>query len=114
GMAGGAWMAGSFRKGYGPIHPTPSAWRVDRVRSSFCGLERAPDESHPRFRELFDLGTMRALCRSPGERSYFERFWDTGEKPWFDAALEGRTACVEPPDFRHYWLGSTRNRRDEA
>ena len=37
----GAWMAGSVRKAFGPIHPTPSAWRVDQVHGSFTARERA-------------------------------------------------------------------------
>jgi hypothetical protein len=110
----GAWMAGSVRKAHGPIHPTPSAWRVDQVRGSFSARERTPDESHPRFHELFELGILKAICRHSGEWSWFERFWDTGEKPWFAAALEGRTALVDTPDFRHYWHGTTSNRLDEC
>ena len=110
----GAWMAGSIRKAYGPIHPTPSAWRVDQVHGSFTARERAPDESHPRFHELFQLSVLKDVCRHPGEWSWCERFWDTGEKPWFVAAVAGRTALVDAPDCRHYWYGSTKNRLDEC
>ena len=109
----GAWMAGSARKAYGPIHPTPSAWRVDQVHGSFSARERAPDESHPRFHELFQLSVLKDVCRHPGEWSWGERFWDTGEKPWFVAAAEGRTKLVDAPDFHHYWYGSTKNQLDE-
>ena len=113
-ISAGAWMAGSTRKVYGPIHPTPSAWRVDQVHGSFAARERTQDESHPRFHELFQLAVLKEVCRHPGEWSWFERFWDTGEKPWFAAAVEGRTALVDTPDFRHYWHGSTTNRLDEC
>jgi hypothetical protein len=110
----GAWMAGSVRKVYGPIHPTPSAWQVDQVHASFAARERALDESHPMFHELYQLAVLKALCRHPDEWSWCERFWDTGEKPWFTAAVNGRTTLVDAPDFRHYWKGSTTNRLDEC
>src|SRR5262249_35261327 len=48
----GAWMAGSFRKAYGPIHPTPTAWRVDELRTSFRVQDRAPDSANPRYAAL--------------------------------------------------------------
>jgi hypothetical protein len=113
-LSEGAWMAGSVRKAYGPIHPTPSAWRVDQIRSSFGDGLRTPCESHPRFHEVFDLPKLKEMCSTPREWNFFEKLWDTAERCWFDAAVEGRAAIVETPDFRHYWLGSTQNRCDEA
>jgi len=112
-ISDGAWMAGTVRKEHGPIHPTPTAWRVDQIRGSFSAQERAPDESHHQFHELVDLGILNAIDRGPVEWSGFEKFWDTGEKLWFAAAVDGRAALVDAPDFRHYWFGSTRHRLDE-
>jgi hypothetical protein len=111
-LARGAWMAGSVRKDYGPIHPTPSAWRVEQARTSFSGQERAPDARHPRYHSLVDIERLKAEVVPLGDWPWWERFWDTGEKAWFDAAKQDHTALVEAPDFRHYWNGSTAQRMD--
>jgi hypothetical protein len=106
-IAQGAWMAASFRHPFGTLHPTPSAWRIDRVRTSFSGQRRAGDACHPRYHELVDLERLRAEVEPRGEWSWWETYWDTGEKAWFECAVADRAAQVETPDFRHYWGGST-------
>jgi hypothetical protein len=100
-ISAGAWMAASTREGNGPIHPTPSAWRVDQIRGCLAARQRPRDESDPRFDH-------------PGEWSWFERFCGTGEETWFVSPLEGRTTLVDTPDFRHYGYGPTTNRLDEC
>lgn len=114
-LADGAWMAGSHRQEHGPIHPCPSAWRVDRVRSTFAGWEWEYDARHPRFHELVDLDRLKAVV-GPGHAwdVFWSLFWDTGHKAWFDAAVHDRAALVDAPDFRHYWHGSIERRMDEA
>jgi hypothetical protein len=112
----GAWMAGSCRRPYGPIHPTPSLWRVDRIESSFEDRVRGVDEAHPRFRELFDLDWLvNAIREQRGAVSWWQTHWDTAQGPWFRAAMHDRTALVSPTnDFHHFWLGSTGHRNHAA
>ena len=107
-------MAASVCKVPGPVDPTPSAWKVDQIHDSFAARDRAPDEPHPRFHELFQHTVLEAVCPHVGEWSTFERSWDTGEKPWFAGAVGGRTALVDIADFRHYRCGPTTNRLDES
>ena len=103
------WMVGSHRKFYGPIHPTPSLWAVNRIQASFREQLRGSDASHPRFSELMDMkGLMASL--QPREVAYWTSWWDTAQKPWFDAAIHDRTLLIEEsPDFRHFWGGSSFN-----
>ena len=102
----GSWMAGAHRKAYGTIHPTPSAWRIDRLRTTFSGWERAADSRHPRYAELIDIEGLRAEVEPLGCWPWWERFWDTGEKAWFEAAVQNAASLVDAPDFRHFWKGS--------
>src|SRR5262249_44696131 len=104
-----------FRHSHGPTHPTPSAWALAELRASFRAKQpRAPDEAHPRFRELIDLEDLRAKYQPLGLWSRWAGYWDTGEKAWFEAAVCDRAALVPTPGFCHYWHGSTSKRWSEA
>ena len=99
------WMAGSHRKSYGPIHPTPSIWDVNQIVSSFGEQPRGSDANHPRFHELMD---MKDLMSQTMGAEYWRLYWDTAQKPWFDAAIHDKTLLVEEAqDFKHFWRGST-------
>jgi exopolysaccharide biosynthesis predicted pyruvyltransferase EpsI len=103
----GAWMSASHRKQYGPLHVTPSLWRVTESHPlSMDYAPRGPDESHPQFADLFDLPWL--LKEAPARwRWFWEQQWDTGQKSWFELAVRGQTALVEDSrDFEHYWEGS--------
>jgi hypothetical protein len=102
----GAWMAGAHRKAYGAIHPTPSAWRVDRLRTTFSGWARAADSRHPRYAKLLNIERLRAEVEPLGRWPWWERSWDTGEKAWFVAAVHDAAILVDAPDFRHFWNGA--------
>ena len=41
-----------------------------------------------------------------GRWPWWQRFWDTGEKAWFEAAVHDAASLVHAPDFRHFWNGS--------
>lgn len=106
------WMAGSHRKSYGPIHPTPSIWDVNQIKSSFKEQLRGSDMSHPRFNELVDMKDLMSPenITSPWFEHYWGNWWDTAQKPWFDAAVHDKALLVEEtPDFKHYWSGSRCN-----
>ncbi|HUY32310.1 MAG TPA: hypothetical protein VMV69_05980 [Pirellulales bacterium] len=108
-LNGGAWMAGNHCKLYGPIHPTPSMWRIDRVAGSFVDRPRGADADHPRFAELFDLARLLDHVRveAPQLESWWRENWDTGQHNWFHAAAAGRAALAKTTgDFHHYWRGS--------
>jgi hypothetical protein len=103
------WMAGSYRKSYGPIHPTPSVWDVNQVKSSFREQLRGSDVKHPRFHDLMDMRDLMSQT-TVRDRGYWTSWWDTAQKPWFDAAIHDKALLVEEsPDFKHFWMGSTHN-----
>lgn len=113
----GAWMAGSDFKWYGPIHPTPSLWRVSEIRASFEAQPRGDDVRHRRFRDLFDLDGLVADRRADGDEhwEWWRDHWDTAQKAWFEAAVHDRARLVRTPgDFHHYWCGSTVHRDHPA
>jgi hypothetical protein len=113
-LAQGAWMAGGLRQSHGPIHPTPSAWRVAEVRASFRIGSWAEEERHPRFAELVHLAALEADRSPEGRWIRNIRYWDTGHRAWFAAAVHDRAALVEIPGFRHYWYGSVWRRFSET
>jgi len=108
----GAWMAGSHRKRYGPIHPTPSLWRVDRIATSFEVQPRGADARHPLFHQLVDVDWLTDTVREEGGPwAWWRDHWDTGQRAWFQAAVLGRAEAVpETDDFHHFWYGSTARR----
>jgi hypothetical protein len=107
----GAWMAGAHRKPWGPIHPTPSAWLVREVRTSFAIQYRPRPVADPRFSELVNLEALQAAAKPEGCWEEWARdHWDAADKAWFQAATHDRTALVEAPGFRHFWCGTSINR----
>ena len=107
----GAWMSGSLRRFYGPIHPTPSAWRTDRNWSSFAHDLRGTDVLHPRFAELFHLKELLdwSSVHEPAARDWWANYWDCAQRNWFQAALVRKAVLIEPTgDFEHFWYGSQR------
>jgi hypothetical protein len=55
---------------------------------------------------------MQVLKREVGDAGwrYWGFWWDTAQKPWFDAAIHDKAVLVdESDDFRHFWMGSTHN-----
>jgi hypothetical protein len=102
------WMAGSHQKSYGPIHPTPSIWDVNQIRSSFREQLRGSDMGHPRFHELVNMKDL--MDQTNNDQIYWAKYWDTAQKPWFDAAIHDKALLIkEEPDFKHFWYGSTHN-----
>lgn len=107
GIDRGALMAASHKKLYGPLHVTPSLWEISaEAPATMDYVKRGPDESHPRFHELFNLPWL--LKEAPeATRHFWLSTWDTGQKAWFEAAIQDRAALVEEtPDFEHFWFGS--------
>jgi hypothetical protein len=107
----GAWMSGMWRHFYGPLHPTPSVWRVDIGWDTFSHQLRRDDVDHPRFGEVFRLQELleHARVHEPQVIGFWESYWDTSQRNWFLAAVQDRAAMVEPTaDFRHFWFGSRR------
>lgn len=117
-LESGAWMAGLFRSSYGPIHPTPSAWRVDQVAGSFQAQPRGAEELHPRFSELFSLEALQRVVEADGDTwEWWRHHWDTAQRNWFHAAIHDRATLVSAEaetGFRHYWCGSTHNRESKV
>lgn len=111
-MESGAWMSGSLRRFYGPIHPTPSAWKCDINWSSFAHAPRGDDIRHPRFAELFQLTQLVEWSRDhePDATQWWSEYWDCAQRNWFLAARSEKAVLVEPTDdFEHFWYGSMRS-----
>lgn len=109
----GAWMSGMLRQPYGPLHPCPSMWRVDRDWSSFIDQPRGADVLHRRFNELFFLNRLLGLVEAehPHMLAWWKENWDTAQKNWFHAAANDQAVHVpQTGDFRHFWMGSTGGR----
>lgn len=107
----GAWMSGSHRRFYGPIHPTPSVWRTDVPWASFAHCHRQEDVFHPRFQELFQRQELLEWTQShePESHAWWQEHWDVSQRNWFCAAAVDRAVLVEPTnDFEHFWYGSQR------
>jgi hypothetical protein len=109
-LARGAWMAGSHCQSHGPIHPTPSAWLVAEIRTSFRPGSWAGEEDDPQFKEFMNPAALENDRSPQGRWVRLVRYWDTGHAGWFECARRGRAALVEAPDFRHYWYGSVGRR----
>jgi hypothetical protein len=106
------WMIGSHLKDYGPIHPTPSIWNIDKIKTSFEVQLRCQDECHPRFHELFDLDFLRERVKREGDSwEWWKKYWDTAQRAWFLAAIRDKAKLVDKADdFIHFWGGSKSGR----
>ena len=107
----GAWMSGQLKRFYGPIHPTPSAWRTDVPWVSFKSCSRDSDRTNPRFSELFLETTLIkwAQVHEPEAEQWWANTWDTAQRNWFFAAALDKANQVEVTnDFDHFWFGSQR------
>src|SRR5262249_23412714 len=103
------------RQCHGPIHPTPSAWQVGKTQSSFKITPwKGRDELHPRFPELVDVARLAGDTSPMGAWIGWTRYWDTGHKAWFEAAIRDRADLVDTPGFKHYWHGSQERRYSRA
>ena len=114
----GALMAGYFKKPYGPIHPAPSAWRIETIHASFETQSREIDECHARFHELFDVAELRRIVDADHDSwEFWGRCWDSTQKNWFNAAVLDKAVLLPVDgelDFRHYWCGSLSNRESSV
>jgi hypothetical protein len=108
----GSWMAGTYRKPYGPIHPTPSIWDTGHIVASFEAHDRTEERGYSRYPELYSEDKLREAVFDGDESSWWwwENHWDTTQRAWFYMALEDRATLVtNPGDFRHFWQGSSKN-----
>ena len=98
------WMIGSCRLTYGPIHPTPALFILDKFQHTFGECRRAYDVLYPKYYEVFNI---KPFFSSHVQFNFWCKFWDTAQKNWFEAAIRGKTVLVEKADdFIHYWNGS--------
>ena len=98
----GAWATGLFACNHSDqiIHVCPSIWDVNSpaCKPSFARQPMKEDRQHVKFEELTHFkGIARRWDR-----------WDTGQKNWWIAELEGKAMWAKPKqnDFTHYWSGS--------
>ena len=102
----GSWMAGAtgMRSARSTRPPRPGA-----------SIDSAPHSAASSGRRTLVIRATRScsMSRSSGRRwnllgawPWWQRFWDTGQKAWFEAAVRDAASLVDVPDFRHYWKGS--------
>lgn len=101
-MVDGAWMTGINPCNHSAriIHVCPSIWKVDKppCALSFAHQPMAKDREHPSFTEMTEFieSAREWVC------------WDTAQRNWWIAALEGKALRAHPErqDFVHYRGGS--------
>jgi hypothetical protein len=102
----GAWMCGTNRLPFGPIHPTPSMWRLDRKFRSFSHCPKGDDKNLANYKILIDE------TKHPAQADAIYRdHWDTGLANWFDCAVAGKDALVDAQDLIHFGGGKKASRR---
>lgn len=107
-MEAGAWMSGFNQSNQSPriIHICPSMWKVNEPPCdvSFSRQPIAADRQHRDFARLTEF-------REDAIRSWGR--WDTAQKNWWIADLEGKACRARPwpQDFIHVWGGSGHSRR---
>jgi hypothetical protein len=126
-------MSAIYAKPYGPLHPTPSLWRLKDISGSFRAQYRGADQQHPRYNELYNSNFVQNL--EPGIReiiggvNWYDIWvnpttciWDTAQKNWFDLAVIGRCAHTgskrlddavavlnSDTQFFHAWAGAQKS-----
>lgn len=108
----GYWMSGSQKMPFGPIHPCPSAWLLDKFDHTFQACLRGRDVMHDRYSEFVPFpDQLDWIDQHPptwGWQRFWTYWWDTGMKNWFDAAVQDKAALVSCEDIRHFWYGRQR------
>lgn len=111
----GAIMAGPSRLPFGPIHPCPSIWDINRISGSFQVTNRDIDIDLSIFNYVemikwlhtnqFDETSIWLWCHK----------WDCGIKNWYMAATQGLAVeTVNNGDFKHFYNGRTLRPMDLA
>lgn len=105
----GYWMVGSKKFSFGPIHPTPSLWRIDKIKHSFSQVPKKEDINHPLYPSLFNHKILKDI-NDPDymeiREKWYEEHWDTGFKNWFECAINQKSSCVNIKDFIHFEDGT--------
>lgn len=106
----GAIMAGPCKLPFGPIHPCPSIWDLDRIPGSFGFSPRTEGIDF----KLFNYQQMvRWLCdtgMSDGGIWLWCHLWDCGIKNWYEAAKLNLAVHTDTMSgIRHFWAGRLRS-----
>lgn len=105
-IASGAIMAGPCKLPFGPIHPCPTIWDIDRISDSFDISYRSQAInqkvfSYKKMARWFVDNNMK-----DDEIWFWCHFWDCGIKNWYKAALDGLAVdSADSGGFRHLWNG---------
>ena len=90
------WVAsGWFFNPSQTLHPTPAAWRVDKVDMSFNATRRIYD---------YHKGNKQSRITEKFQKHH----WDTASQYFANCNVIGKTKLVEVTDFKHLWQGSVR------
>ena len=95
----GFWMAGGCQLKAGHLHPTPTAWNIEKTYQMSFLFQRIKEERNdPDFACLY----------YPSDCIVFwQEFWDTGVKAWYECAKLGKAHKCQAPDFQHLWAKSS-------
>lgn len=108
--ASGAVMAGTYRLPFGPIHPCPTIWDINRIDGSFDISNRIGHVDQ----RIFNYRDMIRWLLDSGFNDddiwFWCHLWDCGIKNWYKAALQGLAVhSVNSDGFRHFWGGRLRS-----
>lgn len=109
----GAWAISGERRWHGYPGLSPSMWRIDILRGSFLHVRRGEEMANPETERAIGWS---AYVQKVGDANngWFKKFWDTGQKNWFEAAVAGKAVCVdEVSDFIHFGAGGRRPMKAE-
>lgn len=111
----GYWMAGPSRLPYGPLHPCPSGWVLDKLPGRFDYQPQGQDLYHSKYGRLVNIEVIcNEILRA---RSHHAKqvaiakllYWDVGLKNWFDCAVVEKAIQTNSEGFRHFWFGRNRS-----
>lgn len=95
----GFWMAGSYQLETGHLHPTPTAWNVEKTHQMSFSFQKIKEEiNDPEFACLYDPSDCIV---------FWQEVWDTGVKAWYECAKLGKAHKCQAPDFQHLWAKSS-------
>jgi hypothetical protein len=100
----GAWVAGGHIAAHSDrmMHVCPSMWRIDSpcCATTFLRQGKGTDRQHPYYATLTGFDEVALNWED----------WDTGQKNWWIAAIQGKAfrSYMPPGGLLHYWRGSGR------
>ena len=102
----GAVMSGIHKLPFGPIHPCPTIWDINRTSGSFDRSNRTEAINQQIFNYKDMVKWFIDIGMSNDGIWFWCHFWDCGIKNWYMAALDGLAIhSTNSGGFRHFFNG---------